>query len=181
MPPSRVVLGVDPGFANFGWSIARAKGKTIDFVSAGVIRTKKSADKKAILATDDNVARTRYIARELWKIVNAHRPGLICVEAQSWPRDSSTSAKIAFSWGVLVTFAELEEVPMMQISPQRLKQELCWSKMASKNAVRIAVEHLAPNLVPTFTKLGARAEHAVDASAAILACRFGDVFRAFAG
>ena len=164
------ILGVDPGFASLGvcevflYPQDECPGK------CAVIRTEKSAKKRGVRASDDNLRRIVEISRELrpW-----FQSGLIavCAEAQSWPRNSMSCAKVGMAWGVVGTLADEFGVPILQATPQEIKKCLTGKKSATKKEVQAAVvgrwAHWPAIQWPKQTTLH---EHAADAYAAVISC-----------
>lgn len=175
------VLGVDPGLANFGWSIVRFEGPTETLVDMGVIRTEKSDKKKTVLASDDNFDRTREIAKEMLELCEKWHVAAICAESMSYPRSSSAAAKMAMTWGILATISQLKTIPFTQASPQAIKKFLCGKKDASKEEVEAVVLKRWPNAAQILdAKKIARTyrEHAYDSAATIIgAAEHSEVIR----
>lgn len=168
------VLGVDPGFAAFGWALAEIRADGVKPHSFGVICTEKSDKKRDVRASDDNTRRAQEIVRKIAPIIQAHSVRAICAECMSFPRSSSVAAKMAMSWGVIATFAELNGIPVMQSSPKEIKKLLCGNGGASKEDVGLALNerfgsHLAQWLIVQKLKKSLY-EHAYDALAAVVAC-----------
>jgi len=177
----RIILGFDPGFANFGWASVSVETPGFGpFVhSLGVFRTKKADKKRDVYASDDNAQRIRELTRNIAELLDRTMPVAIAVESQSWPRNSSASAKVGMAWGAMVALAEVRQIPMIQVSPQQVKLLTVGDKKASKEQVKdwvIANYGCAEPL----KKLGALYEHAADAVAIQHAARTSDIFRAIA-
>lgn len=168
---STVILGVDPGFASFGWARIELEGGPEPVrIELGVIETTKSARKLHVLATDDNARRARELARGL--IGELTGADVICAEGISFTRDASVMCKVGMAWGVLVATATSLGVPLVQASPQRVKAVACGTIKASKEDVQRAMEQTY-----RLRWKGKRtaAEHVYDALAAYHACRNSDV------
>jgi|HubBroStandDraft_2_1064218.scaffolds.fasta_scaffold388984_1 Holliday junction resolvasome RuvABC endonuclease subunit len=180
-----IVLGVDPGFASFGWSIVKLSS-TPEVLAAGVIRTKKATKLQKTLASDDNVVRAREIYNTLQLIIESQPQGkeiqAICAEAMSWPRNAGAAAKVAIAWGVLAAVAEETRMSLLQASPQAVKKAMTGRRDASKDEIKVAVWNLtlkrsAVDAVGA-TKLPAGChEHMYDSIAVALTCADSDVVR----
>jgi len=173
-------LGLDPGFAFFGWGIVRLNPR-LELVDAGCARTKKN--KRKVLATDDNIVRGRELWRALDELWSNHHPVVIATESMSWPRNASVTGKMGIAWGILISFAERYELPVVAVSPQNMKKKLVGKNSASKAEVRKAVlatqgfVRLAGLLDKTLPVT--QHEHPIDAVGAVLTSLDTDVFRAF--
>jgi Holliday junction resolvasome RuvABC endonuclease subunit len=199
-----IVLGLDPGFAKCGWSIMEIYGKPFRVLAMGTLKTEKSKAKKNVMATDDNFRRAREVAEHLNNLCQGFRVGLdeewdrvsmICMESMSHMRNASSMAKVALAYGVVAAMAEVNEIPCVQASPQKIKKvcgwvvpkdDPAWKKMSetqrkkfSKKAIQDELERRYPETVGLSGGIveGLR-EHAFDSIGAIEACRESEVFRA---
>lgn len=152
-PVGSRIIAIDPGLGSFGAALIDLPGDGFDRAARpGVIavaynETKKAAKKQNLLAADDTAER----ARELWQFLRIFwhdaypsampptRPRALLAEAQSWPRNAGASAKVGVAWGVIVAFAAERDLPILQLSPQKVKKHLCNSISASKEEVEAAV------------------------------------------
>lgn len=179
------VLGVDPGFASVGWSVLKLLPSGEELVEMGVIRTEKSAAKRNVRASEDNLERAKEIAAAFQTLIDKYRVQLICAETMSYPRNSSAAAKMAMCWGVLAALAHQYGIPIAQATPQEVKKAVTGRKDSSKEEVQEAVRSLFPVLQGGEAKHGGpyilRAvprslwEHPYDATAAVVACRQSEV------
>lgn len=196
------VLGLDPGFANVGFTLMRidvgmsegVRAERVVIEKAGLLWTEKSDKKRKVLAADDNTRRAREMTNHLTKLLlTPAKPGgpatisvkAICAEAMSFPRNSSSAAKMALTWGVIIALAETHGLTIVQASPQEIKTALCNNKSASKEDIRVAVERrfgteVAGKMVDhTGSPLRAKAdfEHPFDAIAAVVTGLNSEVLR----
>lgn len=104
-----------------------------------VICTEKANKKAGVLATEDNMQRSREIAKRLLELVAGRRVLYFSIESMSFPRNSSVAAKMALSYGALAMLATQLNVPIVQASPQKIKEMLCGHKKATKEEVEVAV------------------------------------------
>lgn len=180
-----LVIGIDPGFANCGFVVVELGAtKEFDRVIAGtVICTKKADKKRRVRAADDNVERGREIARHVLKVVRefgANRFIAICAESMSFPRHSGNAAKMAMTWGIIQTVAEVHALPIMQASPQELKRAVTGNSMASKEEIirKLSKTFGTVKLAPFVEDLAeSKWEHLFDALGSIVACYETDTFR----
>jgi crossover junction endodeoxyribonuclease RuvC len=178
------ILGIDPGFANCGYAVVLlTPDGALKPMNMGVFNTDKSTAKRNVLASDDNVRRAREISRFLRDLLRNGPHGLVravCAETMSFPRNASTSAKMALCWGVTASLAEEFDLPVLQASPQQLKLAVAGDKSASKEDVKKALEKQFGRQV--LTKLceettASKQEHLFDALGAVVACRDSEVLR----
>ena len=180
-----LVLGMDPGFASFGWAIMDLPRSWEVVCGVGVIRTAPAKKRLRVRATDDNLTRAGFIARHLREICHQDSPALICTEAFSQPRSATVAAKVAMSYGVIAGLAQSLGIPLLQVTPQEIKQSVCGRVAASKADVRDAIRarypgHTALDEFEAAYPEG-QYEHGYDAVAAIVACLDSDMARLVRG
>jgi crossover junction endodeoxyribonuclease RuvC len=183
-------LGFDPGFASLGWAAVEVLPESVRVIDMGVIETEPSPKKRRQLQADDNVRRAREIDASLVKLFAEHRPGVVCAESMSFPRNSAAAAKMAMAWGVIVS--RTGSLPLLQASPQEIKMSVCGAKSASKDDVESVLrarfnrpafsepETTYPSTleVRTISKMNPLiSDHAWDALGAVVACLGSDLIR----
>ena len=164
------VVGVAPGFASLG--LARVEFRADGCVvvdELATVRTRKAGRKGGVLATEDNLRRAQEIGEALARWVGQDDVVAVCTESQSWPRNAGAAAKVAMAWGVLAEVARWAGVPVLQASPQRIKEVATGSRKATKVEVQRALRARYP-LMPPWPKRKADVEHCADALAAVWAC-----------
>lgn len=198
-PAPPLVLGVDSGFAHFGWCLARVLRTGCHPLAFGVIETEPDDCKVRTLAPCDNFARARRIADELEAALSfwATQVRLVCYEAISIPQNAQSAYKVGIGFGVLSAACSRMrlDVPALEVSPMKLKKAVTGSGTASKVEIgRALATHYAlatsePNkrakLAPPWTplmgerlaKASGEREHAWDALGAIHACTESDLMK----
>jgi Holliday junction resolvasome RuvABC endonuclease subunit len=172
------VLGVDPGYANFGWTLASVVGQRIDPLCVGVVLTEKSHRRNKVLAPDDEFRRTKELHAALMALVHRNDVKLICAEGMSSPRNAKTIRMLGFAWGVLASICSELEIPMVQISPNMLKKKLCGKVNSTDRELHEEITDRYPvmaTLIESVTVKSKR-EHAYDAMIAIEVCKNSEVF-----
>ena len=173
------ILGVDPGFASFGWCIVHLLPQGEEVMKVDVIRTEKSTKKKNVKASDDDFHRSQEIATVLHEVVKMWKPRAVAAEAMSFTRNASSAAKVARVWGVLADLCFVYSLPMTQASPQEIKKVLCGDKAATKEQVQQALETRYQHDFLLFTQQVPKGqwEHGFDAAGAVVACLDTDVLK----
>jgi crossover junction endodeoxyribonuclease RuvC len=165
------VLGLDPGFGRCGFCIFEVDKVAQDdtVLELGVIKTNKSSKKRKLLVADDNLDRAGEISKKLWKL--SREVSAICAESMSFPRNSSTAAKMAMCWGIISAIAVRRDIPVLQATPQEIKKKVCGDKTASKEDIQSKLNETykeCPGLVEKIAK--GQLEHPYDALASIITC-----------
>ena len=174
------ILGIDPGLAALGYCQVFLDRSTEAVISASVITTKKSDKKLNVFASDDNVRRIQELVDQLWPCFEESvRPAVICSESQSWPRNASNCAKTGMAWGAITTLARIYDVPIVMVSPKRLKEATAGHAGASKEDVKLAVLDAWPAVARCLEHVTpSKQNHAYDAAGAIMACLDSELIRA---
>lgn len=182
------VLGIDIGFARFGWALADLSPDEETLVAAGCIITEKATKKRGVLATEDNFDRGRILASELNGILTGQSvlPRVVTCESMSWPRNAANVAKMGIAWGILIGECERWNLSVAQATPQEIKKRVAGEKSATKEDIQSAIDKH-----PGFRRIGsmleragvknADLEHPYDAAASILACLRNPVIMALRG
>ena len=174
-----LVFGLDPGFASFGFSLVRLSSTGHAAVEElGVIETQKASKKHAVYASDDTLHRARDIYKRLKPL--AARCSAMAAESMSFPRSSSVANKMGVSWGLIASLSSEFGLPVVQFSPQKLKEFITNDKAASKEAMEAAVkDRLGVDFANKLHILRKTArEHPVDATAAALCSVESEVVKA---
>lgn len=172
-----IVLGFDGGLANLGIACVSlqpvASGSLVrraTIVDLRVVHTEPDGERSR---SDDSTARVRTIAEHLLRYGSRRSPRPVALVAESFspPRSSTAAAKVAMVWGAIVTFAEVESVPLFTYSPKAIKAAV-GAANSSKQAMRRAMASRwgedSLRLFLTGERPSAH-EHPIDALAAITA------------
>jgi crossover junction endodeoxyribonuclease RuvC len=170
-----VILGIDIGFASLGWALCEVKPDYFEPLACGVIRTEKANKKIQLRSSEDNIRRAQDLLSGLDLVTLVRKPQAIATESMSWPRSAGVVAKMGIAWGVLASFAYQHGLPMVQSSPMEVKRQFVGDGKASKERMIAWAKAEYPTLkLPTQETLH---EHAVDAIAAVYACRTSEAFK----
>ena len=179
-----VLICIDPGFSMMGWSVLDHPGPgEYRLVAAGVWETEKSDKKTAVGASSDNMRRARELSRDLSLAIAQYQPRVLCHESQSYPRDSSTAAKLGQCFGVIAAAAEAFDLPIVEIAPMSVKRAVVGLRTATKDEVIGAVEKVRGcenlgTLLKERKLARSKWNHAADSVAVGIAAGSSDVVRA---
>ncbi|MGA1213231.1 MAG: crossover junction endodeoxyribonuclease RuvC [Solirubrobacterales bacterium] len=155
----KVVMGIDPGTANFGFGVVRVEGSHMVALDGGVIET--SPD----LAIE---RRLEAIHRDLTELMEWHRPSALAVEEIYFGSNTDSAMQVGRASGVALLAAAQMGIECFSYTPQAIKKSVCGSGSAGKRQVQKMVGTLLGlNEVP-------RPDHAADALAAAI-CHGGTV------
>lgn len=174
-----VVLGVDGGFANIGWSAVRfEKGKAPVCLDTGVITTKRDS---SVDISADNIRRTREIYSTIKSKIEEFSPAFVAAETPSWTRFPNSDRITAQFWGMLPSIVEEKNLAIVLRTPVQIKSDLAGKKKASKNEMIKAARSIsgADDLL-TSIKAKKRVEHAADAIGAAISSQKDKLFQTIA-
>lgn len=159
------VLGVDPGFATFGWAEAHVGQGLLAFTALGSTFTVKDPD---LSAADDLFTRCEDIAGNL---LERNVPDLLCLEAMSHPRNASSATKLGASHGVIAAVvAACFECDVTMLSPYQARKVLTGLKKPTEQEAHDVLRALYPE-VQLLTRDFKKKElpHALDAAVQVAA------------
>lgn len=133
----RVIIGLDPGLSATGYGFVR-KGQCIDY---GIIKS----DRQKLLAE-----RINQILHALQKKINQHSPTVCAIETLFFKKESARSViHSAHLRGALFFLLYKKKIPIVEITPARIKKALTGNGRASKPQIKFMVKnifHLANEL-----------------------------------
>lgn len=128
-----MVLGFDPGYATTGWgALARVAGG-IAVSGYGTIET---------LAGQPMEQRLWQLWQDAQRLIAEYRPECCVVEKLFFSRNQKTAVGVYQARGVLLALIGQAGLPVLELSPQEIKQSLTGSGRAGKKDVLRMVERL---------------------------------------
>jgi crossover junction endodeoxyribonuclease RuvC len=128
-----IVLGLDPGTARVGWGVLRSEGQHLECLGYGVIETDKSMrDSQRLVA----------IANGVDALIKQHQPELVSVERLFFSKNQTTAMVVSQARGVLLYVAERAGLPIVEFTPQEVKQGLTGYGRAEKSQMQRMVQLL---------------------------------------
>lgn len=120
-----MIIGLDPGFAHFGYCLA---DNWLDVIDMGTIRTKKCDDYSN---AEDIFSRCQDIGAYLAHTVSLLGGDVyaVCVEGMSYPRNASSAVKLGAAHGVVAQLTN-EWCPerIVVLSPQAIRKTITGKK-----------------------------------------------------
>lgn len=164
-----IIVGVDPGFSNFGVSAVEYSGHAspmkIRCLYADVFRTKKQ--KVEGRPERDFERRALIISGEFHRVLKEYKPDVLAMERLSPVRNSVTMTQLGMAWGLCLGLAYGLRIPVFGFGPKEIKVAACRNHRASKKQVITRVKAIFPKF-NSWPK-GGKCEHAADSVGAILA------------
>lgn len=156
-PKARIILGIDPGYADMGYGVIEMSGSSFHYRTCGTITTTKK---------DTLENRLLLLHTELTKIFLEHRPQLCAIEKLFFFSNQKTAIEVAQARGIALLAAAKHVVPVVEYTPLEIKQSLT----SSGNAPKIQVAKMVQAILKC--NLAGKNDDAIDAIAIALCAAF---------
>ncbi len=130
---SRIILGLDPGFADLGYGVIEVGGGKDKCLAYGSLRTPAGERFNKRLLT---------LAGNLEQVIAEHRPALIGIERLYFSTNAKTAMDVAEARGVIRLVIEKSGVPYVEIGPGEVKVAVAGHGKAAKPDVQKMVKLL---------------------------------------
>ena len=127
------IVGIDCGSERTGFGVIDTDGRSHQFVTAGVIRTK---------AGDALDRRLQFIAMELRGVLGKFAPEAVAVEEVFHAINAKSALKLAHVRGVALLMAAEAGLPVSEYSPLEVKISVVGYGRAEKEQVHMMVRSL---------------------------------------
>ena len=125
-PPSRRILGIDPGSQRTGYGIVDVRGNHLSPVAWGVIRTKTSD------AFPDRLYR---IHAGLAEVILLHKPTEAAVENVFLAKNAASALKLGHARGAAIVTCRAHGIPVYEYSAKEIKAAATGYGAAPKDQV----------------------------------------------
>jgi len=129
------LLGLDPGLRHTGWGIINSKDNKISWLASGNISPKIS------LSLSD---RLKEIHQGLDSIVKKYKPSVAAIEEVFVNMNGQSTLKLGMARGAAITACSINEMPVYEYAPTRVKQSVTGSGRSKKDQVASMVNILLP-------------------------------------
>jgi crossover junction endodeoxyribonuclease RuvC len=145
-----IVMGIDPGLANSGYGIVRAREGRMSALDGGVIHTRAGMPMERRLAA---------IHDRLGELIDEHGCEAMALEELYFGQNAHSAFAVGQARGVAMLAAAQRDIPCDSYTPQQVKGAVCGHGGASKAQVAKMVQMLLALPVPPGP------DHAADALA----------------
>ena len=125
------ILAIDPGYDRCGAALIVVTDGKASLEVSKCITTKK---------TDTQSFRLAFVFKAIQTLINEWEPTHIAVETLFFSVNKKTALKVAEARGIVVTLAGLHNIPLLELSPQEVKQAMTGSGNANKEQVQKMVQ-----------------------------------------
>ena len=128
-----LAMGIDPGNAICGYGFVELDGNSLHDAGFGVIRTTPAMRREE---------RLRVIYEKLAGLMQERRPDLVGVEKLFFNRNVTTAMTVSEARGVILLAAEMNGVPLLELTPLQVKQAVVGYGQATKEQVTYMTQRL---------------------------------------
>lgn len=136
------IIAIDPGYDRCGVAIVSEISRKPEILFSTCITSDKA---------DEQYLRLTSIFRQLEKIIKEHKPSHLAIETLFFSVNKKTAIKVAEARGAILTLAGLQDLELVELSPQAIKIALTGSGNASKEQVKKMVSLTV--VLPKMTRL----------------------------
>jgi len=153
MKKENLIIGIDPGLHNAGWSVIKFDGLKYQFIACGTITTNPKNEMQE---------RLYKIATELKEVINTYRPQVAAIEEVFVNKNNLSSLKLGHARGAIMVTLALENIKSFEYSATKVKKSITGVGRAEKQQIDMMVKILIPKATP-------KTEHEADAIAIAIA------------
>jgi len=125
------VLGIDPGFDRLGYGVIELRGSTPTWISHGCLQTSKS---------DDYSLRLQQVRDAMKRVLEESKPEVVAVEQLFFSNNAKTAMKVGMARGVVLLAIADAGVPLVELTPNQVKQGIAGWGGADKKGVQMMVQ-----------------------------------------
>jgi len=129
----KMVLGLDPGYADLGFGVIRVSGSRQEMIDYGSIKTSK---------TKMHGQRLEEIYDVLQELIVKYKPNVIGFEKLFFSKNVKTALLVAEARGVIQVVLAKSGAKCVEVSPQQVKLAVCGHGGAEKTQVQKMVKTL---------------------------------------
>lgn len=120
------VLGIDPGIGRCGFGIVDKKGSQIIPVNYGVIET---------YADQEPLERLNIVYEGIQELIQTYHPQSMGIETLYFNTNITTGISVAQARGVILLAAYRQSLPVIDVTPLQVKQQIAGYGRAKKSQV----------------------------------------------
>lgn len=127
------VLGIDPGFDRVGFGVIDQEGSEATWIFHGCLQTKKG---------DDFSRRLQQVRDAVKKVIDVHAPHVVAIEQLFFSNNAKTAIKVGMARGVALLAVADAKLPIVELTPNQIKQGIAGWGGADKKQVQEMVQRL---------------------------------------
>ncbi|GIV35004.1 MAG: crossover junction endodeoxyribonuclease RuvC [Chitinophagales bacterium] len=132
-PKETIILGIDPGTAYLGYGIIRTRGSQLTLISIGTVELTK---------VSPHLAKLKKIFERVTTLIRQHKPDVCAIEAPFYGKNVQSMLKLGRAQGVAISAVLLQNLPITEYSPKKVKLAVTGNGNASKEQVAGMVQQI---------------------------------------
>lgn len=128
-----IILGIDPGLQNTGYGLISHQKHRLQFIAAGLIKTK---------AKDDFAAKLLTLYQGLSEVIRTYKPDVFAIEETFYNTNARTSLILGHARGVLMLAGANAGLTVNEYAAKSVKKALTGNGNAGKEQVKYMVERI---------------------------------------
>ncbi len=120
------ILGVDPGTSAMGFAMLEVRGKTMTMLKMSVI---------TLSHLPDHQHRLQRIFERMAAIITQYEPHHLAIEAPFFGKNVQSMLKLGRAQGVAIAAAMMQNIPVTEYLPKKIKQSVTGNGNATKEQV----------------------------------------------
>ncbi len=128
-----IIIGIDPGLATVGFGVIRKEKNGATAISYGCIRT--SPEKQ-------NPERLMEIYNEVNALFEKYSPSAVAVEKLFFTNNITSAMGVSEARGVIFLAAQQKNIPVIEYTPNQIKQAITGSGRADKKQIQEMIKRL---------------------------------------
>lgn len=127
------ILGIDPGFDRTGWGVISDDGGRLSYIACGCLQTDKQ---------DEFSLRLQSVRDEIAHLIRTYAPDAVAVEHLFFQTNAKTAIKVGMARGVVLLAIADANLPLVELTPNQVKQGTTGHGKADKKQVQEMVVRL---------------------------------------
>lgn len=127
----KIILGLDPGFADTGFGIISKDKTGMQFIDTGSIQTSKNLKFPERLVI---------IYKEINKLIKKYKPNIVGIEKLYFSKNVKTALDVGQARGVAILACQEHDIKIIELGPNQVKQAVTGNGMANKRQVGLMVK-----------------------------------------
>lgn len=127
-----IILGIDPGSRLTGYGVIRQRGRQLEYLGSGVIRT----------LAEDMPTRLKRIYAGVSEIITQFQPNVFAIEEVFLAKNASSALKLGQARGAAMVAAVNQDLPVFEYAARLVKQTVVGIGSADKVQVQEMVTRI---------------------------------------
>lgn len=128
----RIILGVDPGTQVMGYGVLHIINNKPHFLDIGVLK---------LNTKDDHYLRLKHIYKFVFALIEKYLPDELAIEAPFFGKNVQSMLKLGRAQGVAMAAALMQDIPVFEYAPLKIKMSLTGNGNAAKEQVAYMVQN----------------------------------------